>query len=136
MRLATKTVQVLLGLAFLGAGAQKLVGTDKMVDDFARYRYPPWFRLATGAVEIGGAVGMLLGLVRPALATLGGLLLVPTMVGALATQARLGDPAKRLAPPAVLLGLALFVGGSARGGQTPARDHWLGDLVAHRRATA
>lgn len=109
MGIATKAIQVLLGLAFLGAGGQKLAGTDKMVDDFARYRYPPWFRVATGAVEIGGALGMLVGLARPLVAPLGGLLLAATMGGALVTHARLRDPAKLMVPPSVLPALSVAV---------------------------
>jgi len=102
-----KAPQVMLGLVFLGAGGQKLKGTDKMVDDFARFRYPQWFRVVTGAVEVGGAVGMLAGLSRPALVPAAGVLLGATMVGAIATHARIGDPRQAMARPAVLLALAV-----------------------------
>ena len=50
MRTLTKILQALLGLAFLGAGGQKLAGTDQMVNDFDRYGYPQWFRIVTGSV--------------------------------------------------------------------------------------
>jgi hypothetical protein len=117
MRVGTKLVQGVLGLVFLGAGLQKLAGSDTMVDDFARYRYPQWFRVATGAVEVAGAAGMLAGLSRSALAPVGGVLLGATMVGAIATHARLGDPGKVVVPP----GRAARAGGRRDRGERPAR---------------
>lgn len=109
MGTVTKSIEALLGIVFLGSGGQKLAGTDPIVDEFARFRYPRWFRVATGAVEVGGGVGMLVGLVRPALVPLAAVPLAATMVGALATHRRMGDPAKRLAPPARLLTLVIAV---------------------------
>lgn len=120
MKHATKIPQILLAPAFLGAGGQKLAGTDPMVEEFDRYGYPQWFRIFTGAVEITGALGMLVGLFRPALTTPAALLLSATMAGALATHVRLGDPAKNLAPPAALLMLsaaALAMPRAGRSGQ-------------------
>jgi uncharacterized membrane protein YphA (DoxX/SURF4 family) len=109
VKILKKTLHVLLGIAFLGAGGQKLAGATQMVDEFDRYRYPQWFRLVTGAVELGGAAGLLLGLVRPTLVPLAGLLLVPTMLGAIATHIRINDPTSKMAPPAVLLALTIVV---------------------------
>jgi uncharacterized membrane protein YphA (DoxX/SURF4 family) len=109
MGVGTKPVQGLLGVVFLGAGLQKLIGTDAMVDDFARYRYPQWFRVATGAIEVAAAAAMVAGLSRPALVPVGGLLLAATMAGAVATHVRLGDPRSVIARPAVLFALAAMV---------------------------
>ena len=109
MKLMGKTVQGLLGVMFLGSGASKLAGSNEMVDDFDRFRYPQWFRVVTGAVEVGGALGLLLGLFRPLLTPLAGFLLSVTMTGAVVTHVRIKDPVKKSVPPAVLLGLALFV---------------------------
>ena len=99
---------------FLGSGASKLAGSNEMVDDFDRFRYPQWFRVVTGAAEVGGALGLLLGLFRPLLTPLAGLLLSATMTGAVATHIRIKDPAKKTALPAVLLGLAVFVAVTGR----------------------
>jgi uncharacterized membrane protein YphA (DoxX/SURF4 family) len=66
----------------VGAGGSKLVGVQQQVDDFARYRYPRWFMLVTGAVEVTGALGMRVGIFVPTLAVLARLLLAATMVGA------------------------------------------------------
>jgi len=98
MGLSKKAPQVLVGLAFLGAGGQKLAGTDQMVRDFERYGYPQWFRVATGVVETSGALGMLLGLFRPKLVPFAGLLLGANMVGALATHASIKDPVSKVLP--------------------------------------
>lgn len=120
MRHATKIPQVLLAPAFLGAGGQKLAATGQMVEEFDRYGYPQWFRVFTGAVEVTGGLGMVAGLFRPALTVPAALLLSATMAGALATHIRLGDPAKNMAPPAVLLTLSvatLAVHRAVRSGQ-------------------
>ena len=123
MKLISKIVQGLLGFVFLGSGGSKLVGNNEMVDDFDRYRYPEWFRVATGAVEVGGALGLLLGIFRPALTPLAGLLLGATMTGALATHAKVKDPAANGVTPGVLLGLATFVTLSRREALTEAKTN-------------
>lgn len=105
----SKTLQGMLGVAFLAAGSQKLAATDRMVDDFARYRYPPWSRLATGTIEVAGGVGLLGGLARPVLVPAAGLMLGATMLGALVTHARLHDPPRQLAPAAGLLVFTMLV---------------------------
>ena len=125
MRYATKSAQVLLGLAFLGAGGQKLAGADHMADELRRYGYPRWSMHATGAVEAGGALGMLLGLRRRALVPAAGLLLSATMVGALATHLtthlRLGESARDMAPPAALRAMSAAVLAAPRAGRGGAR---------------
>ena len=105
----TKILQAFLGLAFLGAGGQKLAGADQMVEDFDRFGYPQWFMYATGTIEITGALGMLVGLARPVVAPFAGLLLAATMTGALATHIRMKDPAQKMVPPTVLLTLSSVV---------------------------
>ncbi len=105
-----RILQTLLGLMFLGSGGSKLAGANDMVDDFDRFRYPQWFRVVTGAVEVGGALGLLLGFVRPALTPLASVLLSATMTGAVATHAKINDPANKVMTPAVLLALLAFVG--------------------------
>lgn len=104
-----KILQALLSLVFLGSGASKLASANEMVDDFDRFRYPQWFRVVTGAAEIGSALGLFAGLFRPLFTPIAGLLLSAMMTGALATHKRIKDPAKKKVPPAVLLGLAVFV---------------------------
>ncbi|WP_368562127.1 DoxX family protein [Pseudoxanthomonas sp. UTMC 1351] len=96
-------VRVLLALAFGAAGAAKLAGVPQMVQVFDAIGAGQWFRYVTGAVEVVGAV---LILIR-ATGFFGALLLTATMVGAVATHLVLigGSPM-----PAVVLGLlAAFV---------------------------
>lgn len=106
MRLVTTIAQVMLGVAFLGAGGQKLARSDQQVEAFVRYGYPQWFMRLTGMIEIGGALGMLLGFFRPILVPIAACLLVTTMIGALATHIRLKDSVQKMLPPALLLTFA------------------------------
>ena len=109
MEILTKVLQVLLGAAFLGAGGQKLAGAEQMVEDFDHFGYPRWFMYVTGTIEVTGALGVLLGLVRPVAAPFAGLLLAATMTGALATHVRLKDSTQKMVPPTVLLTLSTVV---------------------------
>ena len=91
-------IRILLALAFGAAGASKLAGVPQMVHLFDAVGFGQGFRYLTGAVEILGALLVLV----PATAFLGGLLLAATMVGGVATHLLLigGNPF-----PAVVLGL-------------------------------
>jgi hypothetical protein len=91
-------VRILLALAFGAAGVAKLIGVPQMVQVFDAIGFGQWFRYLTGAVEVAGAVLLLV----PATGFLGGLLLTATMVCAVATHLVLigGNPA-----PAIVLGL-------------------------------
>lgn len=71
-------VRMLLALAFGAAGAAKLAGVPMMVATFETIGWGQWFRYVTGAIEVLGAVLMLI----PATGLLAGLLLGGTMVGA------------------------------------------------------
>lgn len=70
MGVLTVVLRVVLGLAFIGAGTSKLVGTQQMVDDFDRFGYPQWFMYFTGAIEVVAALGVLAGIFVPLLAVL------------------------------------------------------------------
>jgi uncharacterized membrane protein YphA (DoxX/SURF4 family) len=102
-------LQVLLGLAFLGAAGSKLAGTQQMVEMFDHFKYPRWFMYFTGAVEVVGALGVLVGVFVPVLAVLGGLLLAATMAGAVFTHIRAKDPVSMMIPPGILLVLSIAV---------------------------
>ncbi|MGB3634955.1 MAG: DoxX family protein [Rubrobacteraceae bacterium] len=109
MEVIATVLQVILGLAFLGAGGSKLAGTQQMVEMFDHFRYPRWFMYFTGSVEIVGALGVLVGIFAPVLAVLGGLLLAATMVGAVFTHIRSKDPVSMMIPPGILLVLSIAV---------------------------
>ena len=98
--------QAVLGLVGLGVGGAKITHRDDQIEEFQRYGYPQWFRVVTGIIEIGGGVGLLVGLLwRPELRWAGGLLLSGVMAGAVATHIRVGDPPSKTAVPAVLFAL-------------------------------
>ena len=101
--IALWVVQIALAGLFLLAGGSKLVGAPAMVALFNTIGIGQWFRYVTGFIEVGSAIALLV----PSLAIFGALALVPTMVGAVATELFIvGDSA---VPPAVLLLGALVV---------------------------
>ncbi len=81
-RIGAWTLQGILAAAFLAAGFAKLAGVPFMVDLFEQIGLGQWFRVATGIVEVTGAVVLLL----PGLASIGALWLGGTMVGAVTTH--------------------------------------------------
>lgn len=99
MRIAVFATKILLTLAFVAAGAFKLIGAPMMVETFDAIGMGQWFRFATGLIEIVGA-GLLW---LPRRQAWGAALLGATMVGAvLAHLVVLGAAS---AVPAVVLGL-------------------------------
>jgi putative oxidoreductase len=81
-RIGAWTLQGIVAVAFLAAGGAKLAGVPFMVDLFQQIGLGQWFRVVTGVVEVTGAVALLI----PGLASIGGLWLGFTMVGAVATH--------------------------------------------------
>ena len=95
--IALWAVQIVLAGLFLLAGGSKLVGAPAMVTLFNTIGVGQWFRYVTGLIEVGSAIVLLV----PSIAVFGALVLVPTMIGAVATELFIvGDSA---IPPAVLL---------------------------------
>jgi putative oxidoreductase len=81
-RIGTWVLQGTVAAAFFAAGAAKLAGADYMVELFNDIGVGQWFRYVTGAVEVAGA----LALVVPGLIWLGGLGLGTTMIFAVLTH--------------------------------------------------
>jgi uncharacterized membrane protein len=75
-------VQALLALVFAMAGLAKVFGDPAMVEMFATIGIGQWFRYVVGALELAGAVGVLI----PWLSGLAALGLVCLMVGATLTN--------------------------------------------------
>jgi putative oxidoreductase len=71
-------LQVLVALALLGAGAAKLSGDQAMVAQFETIGLGQWFRYLTAALEVLGAILLLV----PRLSGVGALLLSCVMAGA------------------------------------------------------
>lgn len=97
-------LQVGLATLFLLGGGSKLAGAPAMVALFEAIGIGQWFRYVTGLIEVVSAVGLLV----PALAPFGALLLASTMVGAIATHLFIvgGSPAL---PGVLLLALSVVV---------------------------
>jgi uncharacterized membrane protein YphA (DoxX/SURF4 family) len=72
----------LAAAAFLAAGASKLAGAPPMVEMFGKIGAGQWFRYLTGALEVIGAVALLV----PRAAFYGAVLLAIVMVGAIVTH--------------------------------------------------
>jgi uncharacterized membrane protein YphA (DoxX/SURF4 family) len=75
-------LQLLVAFSFAGAGWLKISGAPVMVDMFATIGVGQWFRVVVGALEIAGAIGLLI----PRIAGLAALGLCGLMVGAIATN--------------------------------------------------
>jgi uncharacterized membrane protein YphA (DoxX/SURF4 family) len=113
MGIALWIVQVLLAVAFLGAGVtklsqpkEKLAKNMAWVEDFSQ----PTVRLI-GALEVVGAIGLVLPAltgILPWLTPLAALGLVLLMAGAVYTHLR-REEGSAVVPPAVLLLLATLV---------------------------
>ncbi|WP_149195724.1 DoxX family protein [Luteimonas suaedae] len=96
-------VRILLALAFTAAGAAKLAGAPDMVQLFDAVGFGQWFRYVTGAIEVLGAVLLII----PSKGFYGAALLTATMIGGTATHLFLigGNPV----PAIVLALLSAFV---------------------------
>jgi putative oxidoreductase len=75
-------VQVAVAGMFLFVGGLKLAGAPPMVALFDAIGVGQWFRYVTGSIEVISGLALLV----PSLAPFGALLLVPTMVCAIATH--------------------------------------------------
>ncbi|HYJ66457.1 MAG TPA: DoxX family protein [Nocardioidaceae bacterium] len=97
------TVRIVLAVQFASAGLMKLAGTQVMVDLFADIGIGQWFRLVVGALELAGAIGLLV----PRLAWLAALGLAGVMAGAVVTNVAVLGENPTL--PAVLLVVAALI---------------------------
>src|SRR5918992_5295386 len=82
VNIALWALQVFLALQFAMGGLAKVFGDPAMVEMFATIGVGQWFRYAVGALELAGAVGVLI----PRLCGLAALGLVGLMAGATLTK--------------------------------------------------
>src|ERR671917_2029100 len=118
VNIALWALQVFLALMFAMAGLAKVFGDPAMVEMFATIGVGQWFRYAVGALEISGAVGVLV----PRLSGLAALGLACLMAGATLTNLFVLGASPLL--PLVLLLVSTLV---ARGRRARAEAH-LGHL--------
>lgn len=115
-QIALWVLTALLAFVFISAGAFKLSGAQLAVDNFRKWGYPDWFRVATGIIEVSGALLLLV----PRAAWLAAALLSCTMIGAAATHIHSGE-FPNLPLPIVLLLLLIVLGWARRPQLEPRR---------------
>jgi putative oxidoreductase len=94
-------LQIALAVSFVGAGLAKVAGDPQMVDTFTKVGVGQWLRYLVGALELAGAVGLLI----PRLAGLAAVGLAALMIGATITNLVVLDTS-----PALPLGFLLVAG--------------------------
>ena len=102
MFIATAIVSGLLFLAFMGAGSGKVAANKMAQEQAAHSGFSVTAYRRIGALEVAGAVGLLVGLWLAPLGVAAGIGLVLMMVGAVVVHVRIKDPIKMAAPAAVL----------------------------------
>lgn len=95
-------IQILLALIFLFAGIPKF-SSYQHVEGFKTYGYPQWFRIFTAFVEVITALLLLIGIWSDGLATVAGVVVVATMLGAIFTHIKMKDRFKHMVLPILLL---------------------------------
>jgi uncharacterized membrane protein YphA (DoxX/SURF4 family) len=88
---------------FVFAALKNLSGDPTMAQDFTRWGYAPWFRMAVAAAQLVGAVCLLV----PALRLAGVIVLAVILLGAVATHLMHDPPLTALTPAVFLAPLTL-----------------------------
>ena len=101
--------QIVLAALFAFSGISKLLPSLEVVAGFAQIGLGQWFRYFTGAVEVAGAIGLLI----PRLSVLAALGLAGVMVGAVIIHLLVIPPAALAVVPA-LVGTVLVLIARAR----------------------
>src|SRR5580658_3458189 len=101
--IALWTLQVLVALAFVGAGSGKLLGSQDMIALFDAVGLGQWFRYVTGSLEVLGA----LLLIVPGKSAFGAVLLACVMAGAIVAHLAVLHTAPTA--PLVLLALTALI---------------------------
>lgn len=94
---------IVLVLIFLMFGVGKFMDPAKWIDKFSAWGIPAWFVPVSGALEIAGAIGLLI----PVLRALAGLGLALFMVGAVATHVVHAEIGMIFVAGAILVGSAV-----------------------------
>lgn len=108
MSILSIVLQVLLSLGFLMFGYQKFV-SDEMKQGFEHFGYSDGFRIFTGLFEVAAGIVIFIGIWINALATVGGLMIIATMLGAILTHVKIKDEVKGYMMPIILLVLGIVV---------------------------
>ena len=107
----TQVLQVILALGLLNVWlvrrnmrtAYRGGAAKNLVEEFAVYGLSPFFCYAIGALKVGCAILLLLGLKFTALVAPAAALLSALMLGAVLMHAKVGDPIKKAIPASIML---------------------------------
>jgi hypothetical protein len=89
---------VVIGVGLGATGTAKLAGAKAIKERFDRWGYPPWSRIASGAIEVGIAAAATSALRDPQARPVAAFGTLCAMTGAIATHARAGDSAVNYLP--------------------------------------
>jgi uncharacterized membrane protein YphA (DoxX/SURF4 family) len=104
MIMTSTILAVLLAVLFVTLGTTKVLALPLMRERAAEAGFTVGAYRRIGALELAGAIGLLIGLVQPVIGGLAGAGLLLLLGGALVVHLRNGDRPQKLAP-AVICGL-------------------------------
>lgn len=108
MKLVAIVLSVVLVVAYFGSGVMKVAGVGQSLQMREQLQVGTRLWWVIGALEVLGAVGLLVGLVVPVVGVAAALGLALLMVGAIAAHVRVKDVG-HAAPAALLLVVAISV---------------------------
>ena len=94
-----------LGVLFVVTGSPKIIGVEYFARAFDEFGYPQWLRMLAGWMEFAGGALMIGGIWFPPAAPLGGLIILPSMIGATWTNYKKVNSTNGT----IVLGLTLMV---------------------------
>jgi hypothetical protein len=100
----SRTLRLLVAAVFLVGAFGNLAGHETIVEDYARWGYPSWFRFVTGALEVATTILLLSKRNKGFGILLGGAI----MVAALGTLLLHGELPHALAPAGVIVALSMI----------------------------
>lgn len=111
MAIFTWVIQGLLALMFITAGFGKVAGSKMHIENFKKWRYPQWFRVVTGLIELAAAILLVIGYWYKETAIVGATLLIAVGIGGVFTHIRAKDTWKEASLIAILgiLAIILFI---------------------------
>jgi hypothetical protein len=117
------TLQIVLGLGLLNvwllrarsATPYRGGASTNLREEFAAYGLPGWFFLLVGALKVGAAVALLVGLWVPEVVVPAASVIVALMVGALAMHVKVQDPSIKSLPAFLMLAMSASLFGVAVG---------------------
>lgn len=113
MKIVGLVARIALLAVFVGAGGNRVFGTQQQVMEFVVYGYPDWLRVVTGVIQV---IGVLLLWFRET-RLIGAVLVLLVIIGAALTYWRYDDALALLYPAGwlVLLMLAVWPCGKSAG---------------------